>query len=213
VLRLEKGFDESVYVSDDENLRGYANHHRVVMPALATYDMHPVSTSEIAVGIKIDQVIEGHMRSATLAFETDNVRSAAENLGWIATKRHLEISDDVDTPWRLIRRVDPHAKFGGFAIWSATRNLLKTPEDATDELSTRVRERYTFAANEELTDNDIESVLIHNQIPEGLMLATATVYAINKSVPKPALPRHETDYSRYPAIHAAMASASSRSVN
>lgn len=200
MLRLEQGFNDSLFESDHKDLIGYTNHHRLVVPALIAADIFNAGHSKYASKQKLDMVMDGALRTSTLAFEADNVKEAHHNLGWVAIKEEIDFDDEADSPWRIIRRDDPHFGHPGINAWAATRNLLKLPLDAPDERSTRVRERYTFTARDTIHENDIRGILLQNDAPEDVMVATATVYAINKRVPKPILHREHVDMTQFPAL-------------
>ena len=204
MLRHEKGFADSIYSSADADIRGYTNHHRLLVPALIAPDIYNAGHSAYASKQKLELVLDGTLRSSTLAFESENVKRASENLGWIGIKDEIQIDEDIISDWRITRRDDPHFGHPGINAWSATRNLLKLPHDAATEHSTRVRERYTFTARENYCENDIRAILCENDAPDDIMLATATVYAINKLVPKPQIPHFPVDMSRFPAVSATM---------
>lgn len=201
MLRIEQGFEAPVFESDNPTIRGYTNYHRLVMPALAAYDLLHAGHSEMATQTKLHMVKDGSLRSATLAFESDNVKEAASNIGWVAIREELAVDTDIDAPWRIIRRADPHSLYEGAAVWAATRNIIKLPVGAADDSSTRVRERYTLTALDHVDENDIRRLLVDNDAPDDVMLATATVYAINKTVPKPEYNRVQVDMTKYPALH------------
>ena len=199
MLRIEKGFDESLFESSNGALRGYTDHHRMLLPAIAAYDYYNQQTAE-DVRRKLARVMDGSSRTGTLALEKSNVRNAATNLGWLAIKGEIDAETAEANPWRVIMRDDEHAQHPGISVWAATRSLLKTPADAPDELSTRIRERYTFTASNRLGEGDIRAILVENEAPDDVMLATATVYAINKLVPKPKLQHESVDMSKFPAL-------------
>lgn len=203
MLRLEQGFDDSLFESDHKDLVGYTNHHRLVVPALIAHDTFQAGHSEYATKHRLEMVMDGTRRTATLAFEADNVKEASHNLGWLAIRDEIDF-DEVGSPWRIIRRDDPHFGHPGVNAWAATRNLLKLPLNAPDERSTRIRERYTFTALEAIHEDDIRAILIENEAPEEVMMATATVYAINKLVPKPMLRSERVDMSKFPALSASI---------
>lgn len=200
MLRIEKGFDDSLFETSNAALKGYTNHHRLVLPAIAAYDMFHAGHSSYETQKKLDLVLDGTLRTATLAFEGDNVRDAARNVGWVAIRDEVVPDIAHENPWRVVRRDDGHVNYPGVNVWAATRSLLKLPVDAPDERSTRVRERYTFTATEAVCEADIRGILQDNLAMDDVMVATATVYAINKLVPKPILHRERLDMSKYPAL-------------
>jgi hypothetical protein len=170
------------------------------MPALIAHDIYRDRQNGTDSRQKLNAVLTGDRRTATLAYEDSKVKTAYRNLGWIAIKDALLFQDDLSAPWRVLRRNDPHHIFSGINVWSATRNLLKHPHDMPDERSVRIRERYTFIGPEKIDECDITKLLTENETPEDVLLGTATVYAINKLVPKPELHMPTTDEARFPAI-------------
>ncbi len=200
MLRLETGFDDSLFESDNENLTGYTNHHRLLVPALIAPDVYRAGESGVASSHKLEAVLLGTQRTSTLAFEAANVESAHLNPGWLAVKQMIDFDGEFQSSWRIAQRNDPHHIYSGIKSWAATRSIMRVPRNEPDELSFRLRERYTFTAAGHLDENDIRGILIDNDAPDDVMVATATVYAINKLVPKPELAKLPTNAAEFPAL-------------
>jgi len=205
VLRLEQGFDDSLYDSDDPLLHGYSSIHRLLVPALIAYDALRRDTEDDT-HERMRQVALGNpeVRSATLVLERDNLSQAVNNLTWIALREALELpNDDVEQHWRIMRRDDPHTMYPGVVTWSATRTLARLDEQGqrTQAASfTRVRERYTLNSHSDLEQDDIRALLEENKTPDDVLLATATVYAVNKAIAKPQ--PHNVVENDYPHVAA-----------
>lgn len=205
MLRLEQGFDNSIYGTDDPALLGYTEIHRLKAPALVAFDMlRPVNEETTIDRMKRVAAGDVNMRSATLALECHNLRDAPANLAWHALKETLELPNDgVEQDWRLKKHDDPHAGYPGILVWTATRNLAridKQGERTRDENATRIRERYSFAAYQHTTEDDIYRLFEENGTADDVMLATATVYAVNKAIAKPQV--SPLDTSKYPNLSA-----------
>lgn len=197
MLRIEQTFPSSVYDSDDSNLTGYTEYHRLLMPNLIAADIH--RDRDLSVNERITRVESGLARSATLALELRSLEIAHQSKEWQDVVARLNVRDAIKNSWRITRREDPHALYPGHAVWTATRTLANL-SDTDDDLSPRVRERYTFTSSSDLSTDELQKLIVNNEVDEDIVLATATVYAINKAVEKPRVAT--VDMKSYPTTAA-----------
>lgn len=199
VLRIEQGFTNSLYDTDDQAHINYASHHRMLVASLAAYDVayDIYGKSEDALE-RFEKVSNGLIRSATLSIALKDLKDAPLDKDWIEIRDYLGISEDVETlsDWRIEKdKNDQHHLYNKYGVWSATRSLLRVDE-------VRVRERYTLTANSQTGLEDITAVIEGNvdtdQASGDILLATATVYVLNKAIAKPQVTEQETDWSRFP---------------
>lgn len=198
MLRIEQGFSDSVYHTDDQALKKYAVHHRLVVPSIAAYDIYKKSDSGIE---RLEKVLSGVVRSATLCIALENIKDAPLDEDWTEIRDYLEIGDNADTlsDWRIKKDKNAqHHYYDEYGVWSATRNLVQLEE-------VRVRERYTFTVNKSVSSESIAAMLEggadFDPISDDILLATATVYALDKAIPKPKAEEPKTDWSLYPALN------------
>lgn len=205
MLRIEQGFSPSVYEPIDTNLAGYTSHHRLLMPALVAADMR--AYRHLSPLERLNQVVHSMSRSATLAMELYDIPNAPHDKAWRTLKNaNIDMSAVPDNSWRLARRADQHSAYPGHVIWTATRTLshLKDGEEDSEDDPLRLRERYTFTSSEKVTEEDMLELLETGDAPREIIIATATVYALNKAIPKASLPQEPIDISRYPLTHSAI---------
>lgn len=198
VLRIEQGFPNSLYDTDDQAHKQYAGHHRFVVPSIAAYDIYQKSDNGIE---RLEKVLSGVARSATLCIALDNIKDAPLDEDWIEIRDYLGIGENTDTlsDWRIAQDKNArHYYYDEYGVWSATRNLIQLDE-------VRVRERYTFTAKKSVSAESITAMVEEgadiNPISDDILLATATVYALDKTIPKPKAEEPKTDWSLYPALN------------
>jgi hypothetical protein len=203
VLRIEQGFPDSLYDTDDQALKKYADHHRLVLSSIAAYDaaydIHNQSESGIN---RLEKVLSGIVRSATLCVVLEDPKDAPRDKDWIGVRDYLGIDESSEglSPWRVEKdENDQHHYYDEYGVWSATRTLSKIGDDF------RVRERYTFTAKTSVGTESIVGVVNGEtekiDPTEDVLLATATVYALDKAISKPQVEMPEVDWSRYPALN------------
>lgn len=195
MIRLERGFDSSLLDSDNDELNGYTEYHRLVMPKLIAFDMFRAQNPQSPLG-RLGMVAAASIpveRDATLllAAKKDDIVTATETSGWVELRSALQLSEaTANDCWRILERCDPHHEYPGITTWSATRTMarLDTNAQRRSDGDVRLRERYTLTSTANVTADDVRLVVERGEYPSGyfdeIILATATVYAINKAVQK-----------------------------
>lgn len=197
MLRIEQGVEASLFTTTDQELKSYAEHHGLVLPSIAAYDLYNRGLEHQSMRERITKVGRGLERSATLCLMLDNIDSAPINPGWIELSKTAVFNEVLkpENDWRVMKVAnDGHTKYPDYGIWSATRNLAKFDDF-------RIRERYTVAANSSTDEEEIKDMIIVGKADSDMLIATATVYALNKSVSKPGLEKGETDWSKFPNLY------------
>lgn len=169
----------------------------MAMPNMAAYDLLGVAKTGEDIAKRLHNVRTGLTRSATLLLEYDAIPDVAASDDWLELRHLLDLSHEdaaAQSSWRY--REDSrggHYGFPNMGIWTATRNLAKYDE-------TSVRERYTVTTPKSTSESVVREVFEGSAVPDDFVVATATVYAINKAIKKPAL--EQLDWSRYPELAA-----------
>lgn len=197
VLRVEQGFHPSLLSSDNPQLEGYTKYHQMAMPNMAAYDLLEVARTGEDVAKRLHNVRTGLTRSATLLLECDAIADVTASDDWLELRHLLDLPREgaaARSEWRF--REDSrggHYGFPDMGIWTATRNLAKYDE-------TSVRERYTVTTPKTTPETVVRAVFEDSFVPDDFVIATATVYALNKAIKKPAI--EELDWSQYPELAA-----------
>jgi hypothetical protein len=201
VLRIEKGFPNSFYDTDDQAHNEYTKYHRMLVSSFAAYDVkYDIYGNSKDPLERFEKVSNGLVRSSTLSIVLKDLKDAPLDKDWIEIRDYLGISEEAETlsDWRIEKdKNDKHHLYDKYGVWSATRNLLRVNE-------VRVRERYTFTANTQTRLEDITAAIEGNvdidQTSGDILLATATVYALNKATAKPQVAEQKTDWSEWPIV-------------
>lgn len=196
MLRIEQGLPASLFHAESGMLKQYTDVHRLTVSGIAAYDIRRPEYSQDA-DAKLAQVRSGVARSATLLFAMQDFEGLPTHPQWLEVRDALEVDPQQAGGWRYTRAEgDTHVSYPGHQVWTATRTLRKYDPQAL------ARERYTLVSAAPLDVSSVAAMFEDGAAIPGAVIGTATVYAVNKAVPKLSLPAEESDdlAQKYPYL-------------
>jgi hypothetical protein len=195
MFRAEQKFPESLYETSDPTHMMYVKHHRMVVPTVMAYDIYGQQKRGVE---RLEKFLDGMVRSATLCIALDDIKNASVNEDWIEMREYFGVQEGSESfsDWRINKVSNArHATYDTYDVWTATRTIAKVNTTA------KVRERYTITAKNTTSHDHIKAVIKDGEdVDNDLFVATATVYALDKSISKPNINDSEIDWSRFPNL-------------